>query len=57
MNEEKESIFIFSSLADMIVEVWDQAYRPVVKTMCFQVENQFFKLALSQQEVLQPALP
>ena len=57
MNEvnERKGRHFFSS-ADMNAEVWDQASRPVVKTMCFQAENQFFNLAFSQQEVLPPAL-
>ena len=38
----------FSS-ADIGVEVWDQASG---QNLVLQVENQFFNLALSQQEVL-----
>ena len=47
MNERKKRKAFFSS-ADMSVEVWDQAS---VQNHVLQVENQFFNLALSQQEV------
>ena len=48
MNERKS----FLSSADKNIEVWDQAGRPMVKPMCFRVENQIFNPALKIKDVI-----
>ena len=53
MNERKQKHFSLQQSVEMSVEVWDHAS---VQNHVLQVENQFFNLALSQQEVLTTAI-